>query len=234
MNAYKETYLNNAADTFGHMMNYAVNDCGLDGDTFLHMFVTSGLAEQFARGNPKVIAGMSGLDLASMAIRNGTGQPPSVKPSYTVEHRTPEFWAGWALARYQWYCARSFPAILRAFPFSEITERYHPLHEADISKFYFVADSVIADTNPQTNLRRLRSAAEFSQAQLAKEAGVSLRSIQMYEQRKKDVNKAQAITLAKIARVLGCEIEALLETESMNQGNTMARIHESVANKAKL
>jgi hypothetical protein len=49
MNAYKESYLNNAADTFGSMMNYAVNDCGLDGDAFLHMFVTSGLAEQFGR-----------------------------------------------------------------------------------------------------------------------------------------------------------------------------------------
>ena len=34
MNAYKEIYLNNAANTFGCMMDYAVNDCGLDGDVF--------------------------------------------------------------------------------------------------------------------------------------------------------------------------------------------------------
>jgi len=214
MNAYKETYLNNAADTFGNMMNYAVNDCGLDGDAFLHMFVTSGLAEQFAHGNPKIIAGMSGLDLASRAIQSSTGEVPSVKPTDTVDYRTPEFWAGWALAKYQWHSARSFPAILRAFPFSEITNRYYPLHEADISKFYSVADSVISNANPQTNLKRLREAADLSQSQLADEAGVSLRSIQMYEQRNKDVNKAQAITLAKIARVLGCEVEDLLESES--------------------
>jgi DNA-binding XRE family transcriptional regulator len=211
MNAYKETYLNNAADTFGHMMNYAINDCGLDGDVFLHMFVTSGLAEQFARGNPKVIAGMSGIDLASMAIRSGTGKAPSVESSIMLEHRSLEFWAGWALARYQWHCAKSFSAILRAFPFSEIAGRYYPLHEADISKFYSVADNIIANKNPQTNLKRLRRAAGFSQARLAGETGVSLRSIQMYEQRKKDVNKAQAITLAKIARVLGCGVEDLLE-----------------------
>ncbi|MCL2815351.1 MAG: helix-turn-helix transcriptional regulator [Oscillospiraceae bacterium] len=62
-------------------------------------------------------------------------------------------------------------------------------------------------------LKKLRKTAGLSQSQLAKEAGVSLRSIQMYEQRSKDVNKAQAITLAKIARVLGCDIEDLLETE---------------------
>lgn len=86
MNAYKETYLNNAADTFGSMMDYAVNDCGLDGDVFLHMFVTSGLGEQFGRGNPKVIAGMSGLDLANRAIQSGTGEIPTTKPTDTLDY----------------------------------------------------------------------------------------------------------------------------------------------------
>ena len=213
MNAYKETYLNNAADAFGSMMNYAVNDCGLDGDAFLHMFITSGMAEQFGRGNPKIIAGMSGLDLASKVIQSVLGEMPTTSYTDTIDYRTPEYWAGWALAKYQWYCARSFPSILRLLPFSEITSRYNPLHEADISKFYFVADSIIAESNPQTNLKRLREATGLSQSQLAEEAQISLRSIQMYEQRNKDINKAQAITLAKISRVLGCEIEDLLEVE---------------------
>lgn len=44
-----------------------------------------------------------------------------------------------------------------------------------------------------------------------RKANVSPRSIQMYEQRNKDINKAQAITLAKISRVLGCAVEDLLE-----------------------
>jgi len=213
MNAYKETYLNNAADAFGNMMDYAVNDCGLDGDAFLHMFVTSGMAEQFGRGNPKIVAGMSGLDLASKVMQSVMGEAPSTSYTDTIDYRTPEYWAGWALAKYQWYCARSFPSILRSLPFSEITSRYNPLHEADISKFYFVADNIIAESNPQTNLKRLREATGLSQSQLAEESQISLRSIQMYEQRNKDINKAQAITLAKISRVLGCEIEDLLEVE---------------------
>jgi len=211
MNAYNEIYLNNAADSFGNMMNYVVNDYGLDGDKFLQMFITSGLAEQFARGNPKVIAGMSGLDIAYSAIESGTGAAPTAAPFDTIGYRSPEYWAGWALAKYQWYSAKSFPSILRAFPFSEVVDSYHPLHEADISKFYTVADNIIAEKNPLTNLKRLRQAAGYSQSQLANESGVSLRSVQMYEQRKKDINKAQAITLAKIARVLGCDIEDLLE-----------------------
>ena len=67
---------------------------------------------------------------------------------------------------------------------------------------------------PQTNLRRFREAAGLSQSQLAREAGISLRSIQMYEQRNKDVNKSQAITLAKIARILSCDVEDLLEDDT--------------------
>jgi len=38
--------------------------------------------------------------------------------------------------------------------------------------------------------------------------------IQLYEQRNKDINKAQAITLFKIARVLSCAVVDLLENKS--------------------
>lgn len=213
MNAYKATYLNNAANILGSMMDYAVNDCGLDGGEFLHMFIVSGLAEQFGRGNPKIIAGMSGLELAIQTFQRVTDEIPSAKPTNTTDYRTPEFWAGWVLAHYQWRSAKSFASILRSFPFEEIVSRYYPLHEADISKFYTIADSIISEANPQTNLKRLREAADLSQLQLAQESGAPLRSIQMYEQRSKDVNKAQAITLARIARVLGCDVEDLLESE---------------------
>jgi len=35
--------------------------------------------------------------------------------------------------------------------------------------------------------------------------------IQLYEQRKQEINKTQAITIRNIACALGCETEALLE-----------------------
>ena len=49
------------------------------------------------------------------------------------------------------------------------------------------------------------------QAKLAKLSGVSLRSIQMYEQRKKNINKASEAALYNIAKVLECTMEDLLE-----------------------
>ena len=51
----------------------------------------------------------------------------------------------------------------------------------------------------------------MTQKELSENSGVSLRMIQQYEQRIKDINKGQAIGLANIARVLGCEVEDLLE-----------------------
>jgi len=62
-----------------------------------------------------------------------------------------------------------------------------------------------------TNLKRIRTAYGCTQAELAKQSGVKLRSIQMYEQRRKDINKAGAEALYRIAKVLGCTMEDLVE-----------------------
>ncbi|MDE7439127.1 MAG: helix-turn-helix domain-containing protein [Clostridia bacterium] len=63
----------------------------------------------------------------------------------------------------------------------------------------------------ETKLKCIRTAKGYSQKQLAEMSGVSLRSIQMYEQRRKDINKAQSDSLFHLAKVLGCNMEDLLE-----------------------
>ena len=208
--AYRKKYLKNAARNFGDMMAYAVNDCALDGCRYLHMFISSGLAQQFEHGNLNVIIQKSGVDLAIEAITNATGNAPIAVPS-VADYETSEYWGGWALAHYQWYTARRFSSILRFMPFSDILDMYYSLHTEDITKFYEIADEIYINARPQTNLNRIREIAGLSQAKLATEAGVSLRLIEMYEQREKDINKAQVLHAIKIARALGCEVEDLME-----------------------
>ena len=87
---------------------------------------------------------------------------------------------------------------------------YSALHEADITKFFDIA-STYFDNKKISNLKIVRQASGLSQSKLAKLAGVKLRSIQMYEQRRNDINKAQGETLYKLAKVLGCNIEDLLD-----------------------
>lgn len=63
----------------------------------------------------------------------------------------------------------------------------------------------------ETNLKRIRTIYGCSQKKLAEMSGVSLRSIQMYEQHNKDINKAQSESLYRLAKALGCKMEDLLE-----------------------
>lgn len=88
---------------------------------------------------------------------------------------------------------------------------YYTLHEADITKFVSIADARIRDFFIDTNLKHIRITHSYTQKALAKKSGVSLRSIQMYEQRNKNINKAKAETVYKLAKVLGCTMEDLLE-----------------------
>lgn len=59
-------------------------------------------------------------------------------------------------------------------------------------------------------LKQLRNQAGLSQSQLAMIADVSIRMIQKYESGDKDIQKAQAITVYKLARALDCSIEDVI------------------------
>ena len=88
---------------------------------------------------------------------------------------------------------------------------YYTLHEADITKFVDIVNERMREYFPETNLKRIRVAYGCTQSELAKKADVSLRSIQMYEQRNKNINKASAETLLSLSKVLGCTMEDLIE-----------------------
>ena len=161
-------------------------------------------------GEPNFLAGKSGADMVSDILMETTGKAPQAAPG---EHltRSREYWIGWAIAYYQWYSGRTYTEILKAITYEELWNMYDPLHEADISKFASILDARIRETFPDTNLRRIRRTYGCSQSELAIHSGVSLRSIQMYEQRNKDINKASAETLLKLSKALGCTMEDLIE-----------------------
>ena len=62
-----------------------------------------------------------------------------------------------------------------------------------------------------TNLKKIRLSCGLSQSQLATQSGVNVRMIQYYEQQAKDINKAEAVTVYKLACALGCKMEDLLD-----------------------
>ena len=122
----------------------------------------------------------------------------------------PEYWCGWILAYYQWHSGKSFASICRQIKFPLLMDVYGVLHEADPSKAVDVFDQIMA-RKEETNLAYYRKMKGHSQSQLAKASGVSVRSIQLFEQRKSNINNAQYNHLSAIAKVLGCEAGDLLE-----------------------
>ena len=61
--AYDEMYLDDAMSNLGEAFDYAANILKIPMDEFLDMFVVSGISEQFARGVPKYVSGLSGTEL---------------------------------------------------------------------------------------------------------------------------------------------------------------------------
>jgi Predicted transcriptional regulators len=210
--AYSETYLEGAMENLGDMLDYAMNDCGYGGDEFMELFLFSGIAEEFGNGNPKYVAGLSGPELAQRVITATIRDRVTTPPSQAIS-KSPEYWTGWALAWYQWYSGKPFSSLFRyGFTASWLLRRYSTLHEADLTKLAQVADEQMQNIPEQTaNLGRIRKARGFSQRELSERSGVGLRSIQLYEQRKNDINKAQVVALVALAKTLKCRIEDLLE-----------------------
>jgi len=153
---------------------------------------------------------MSGVEIAYEVLQEAGEPKPEQAPSYSYD-RSPEYWTGWALAYYQWSTSLSFAEINQAIPVTEVRMLYTPYHEMDVRQFVDKMNELYREAKPETNLKELRTFANLSQSELAQQAGVSVRTIQQYEQRRKDINKAQTETLLKIARALVCTVEDLVE-----------------------
>lgn len=210
IHAYQEIYLSKAQSLLGDAFDYAINTCGILGNNFVKMFIVSSVSKRMENGEPAFLAGKSGMEIAREIAAETKGQELQIEPQ---EHfgRSREYWIGWAVAYYQWYSGRKYSDIFKAISFADLQKIYYTLHEADITKFVDIMDARMKEYFPETNLKRIRTAYGCTQSELSKRSGVSLRSIQMYEQRNKNINKASVDTMYRLAKVLGCTVEDLIE-----------------------
>lgn len=199
MRAYHETYLNRAMSIMGDAFDYAINDCKIDGAEFVKMFAASTACKKIENGEASYLSGKSGIEIAIECVYEMTGKEIFVEPSEKF-NRSAQYWCGWAVCYYQWWSSRKYADIFKAVSFEDMLGLYPTLHEASVEKFAAVLDEKVRAAYPETNLKRIRSAYGCSQRELAEMSGVSLRSIQMYEQRQKDINKAQSDSLYRLAK----------------------------------
>ncbi len=208
--AYAEEYLNDAMRNLGEAFDYAVSACKIDIEEFMQYFIAGKYAEQFGNGNPKIIAGMSGTELA-INIISESGKTIDYPEDQTVYDYSAEYWCGWILAYYQWYTARSFKSIYDYISMAEVYKLYPTLHEAPEDKFVDTVNAIITGKIGTTALQAQRKKSGLTQTQLAEKAKVNLRTLQQYELGAKSINKASFQTVMALCNALGCEVADILE-----------------------
>jgi len=218
--AYDKFFLQNVMGNMGFAADFAVNGSSVSADSFYDFFIASKVASQLENGSPLFVCGCSGTELALTVFERVGYEAKINKKTFSSEDfvrfdRSPEYWAGWILAFYQWNTQISFSKIREYIAFSEIVRMYHPLHEAPEEKFIDVMNGIIKEKSlqKQTNLHHLRKNAGLTQKELAELSGVNLRTLQQYEIGAKDINRASGESINALARALKCNFHDVMELD---------------------
>ena len=211
--AYDERYLDDAMRNLGEAFDFALNVCQVKLDDFLSMMIATGTAAQFERGVPKYVSGMSGTEFAMEVLRK-SGLPVENALPQTEYSCSPAYWVGWIVAYFQWHTGRSFQSIRESLSMREVLRLYPTLHEASEARAVDALNRVIRNKALPPRLQVRRKNCALTQRELSERSGVNLRTIQQYERRSKDINKAAGSTLRALALVLSCRIEDLLECDA--------------------
>ena len=237
IHAYDKVLLDRAADTLGRMLDYSVYSLHYDAAAMIDLFIASGVAALFERGDIRITAGMSGVELSYEILEKSGIVFERTQPRYT-KGLSPEYWCGYTLAHLQWETCLPFDQITGSFsaqvfiseyvkkrlsfledlPF-EISEKERSEKISDfgrqfsdesVSHFISSAGGNDSRANNETPLKKMRIKNGLSQSGLAKASGVPLRTIQQYEQRQKDLAKARAEYLIALARAMDCDPSRLI------------------------
>ena len=236
--AYDEICLGRASDTLGRMLDFSVYSLHYDIESMLTLFIASGIAAQFERGDIRTIAGMSGVELSYEVLEKSGIAFERTQPRYT-KSLSPEYWCGHTLAHIQWETCLSFEQIMTSFSPKGFVSEYVknrfsfldslPLDISEEERTAKISDFIRQFTNEtaagfissetsgndsgtaeDTPLKKMRIKNGLSQSGLAKTSGVPLRTIQQYEQRQKDIARARAEYLIALARAMDCDPSRLI------------------------
>ncbi|NCE64111.1 hypothetical protein D1159_05795 [Pseudoflavonifractor sp. 524-17] len=85
----------------------------------------------FESGYPKYVAGCNGAELVNFVLED-LCLPEYEYPHEFYAQKSPEYWAGWVLAYFQWKSSISFMRILKKISVERILALYPVGHEQDV------------------------------------------------------------------------------------------------------
>lgn len=208
--AYSEIYLDEAMRNMGEMFEYGEEACGVEQDLLLRMFVRSGYADRWEKGDPRIICGLSGTELCRRLIEEILGQRET-EPVPFVRYDTGEsYWRGFVLAYYQWRSYRTFSEILAAIGQKDLQRMYPAYHTASEEKAVDELETLLQRRGGVSRLQMYRKRLGLSQQELSEKSGVNLRTLQEYEVGRKDLRRAAAVTVLSLSKALWCRPSDLI------------------------
>ena len=207
--AYDQSLISKARLTLSWMLEYGINVYGIEPEEFFRRFVNSGIAHRIERGDVSCILGRSGAELAYEVVSYADPSIQMVGQIFSM-NRSPEYWAGYVLAQFQWSRNVTFKRIGEIVSITQLISLYPKYHEMDTEHILMELDRIDIEKHRGSQLKRLRLYAGLSQSGLAKKTGIPVRTIQQYEQGQKDLSKAQAVYLLELSKVLSCEPSELI------------------------
>ena len=142
--SYDKEYLQAAQDDMAAMFDVAVYFLNYKLYDFYSQFLKHDYSSRFAKGDPLIIWGKSGTEIAfEIANADIEDYIERLNQRGLTSTRSPEYWAGWALAYYQWYSGKNFSEINKSIDIDSIVHLYNPYHEMDILQFCDKMDFLI-------------------------------------------------------------------------------------------
>ena len=231
--------VNKACVTLGKMLDFAVHSLRQNADAFFALFITSGFARVMENMDIRCIAGMSGIEMSYKVLDKCGVAYTRVTPRHTAG-LSREYFAGYALAKVQAETGLTYEEITAVMPVSSIISMYGNYHSRAMNELPWqmndeyrleavdrikaafpgellksVRDAIeskaASGAKKETRLKELRLLNGLSQSRLAEASGVPLRTLQQYEQRQKDLAKANFEYIMRLSSVLNCEPADLLD-----------------------
>lgn len=210
-NGYAKEYIDESCEVLGEALDYIANSCGMDIAAFLDMFIASGYAKRFEECDPSVVLGISGTELSCKTLERCGLALVFPQPEQEFSDGSFEYWMGYYLAGLKWYSDRSFKDLIKDVPMDEF-EKYIPeLVGGEDDKREKIFDRILKKTGGKARLQIIRNECGYSQRELAERSGVNIRTLQQYESKAKDINKAAVSTLMALSRTLGCKMTDIME-----------------------
>ena len=226
--AYDEVCLERASDTLGRMLDYSVYSLHYDIPAMMDLFIASGAAARFERGDIRTIAGMSGIELAYDVLESSGLTYDRTQPRYT-RNLSAEYWCGYALARIQWKSCAPFNHIMQAFSAQSFLAEYGKKRLAYL-------DNLPLDISEETRKEKIKefgistandAATQFMTSFIAGQSKESAPTHIAY--RLKELRLKNGLSQSELAKASGIPVRTIQQYEQGQKDLAKARAEYLIA-----